>query len=101
MVSGHDDVLESAAYALPSELGEDEVAVVLKPEARLAPETLARYCEARMASFMVPRFVRFLDAFPKTGTKRTMKYELKAQGVTPDTWDSEAAGVGPKRQGAV
>lgn len=94
VVNGHDDVLESAAYALPSDLGEDEVtvAVVLQPGARLTPEALVRHCEARMASFMVPRFVRFVGAFPKTGTERTMKFELKAQGVTPDTWDREAAG---------
>ena len=93
VVNGHEDVLESAAYALPSELGEDEVtvAVVLRPHARLTAESLVHFCEARMASFMVPRFVRFLGAFPKTGTERTMKYELKAQGVTPDTWDREVA----------
>lgn len=93
VVNGHEDVLESAAYALPSELGEDEVtvAVVLRPGARLTPEALVHYCDARMASFMVPRFVRFLDAFPKTGTERTMKYELREAGVTPDTWDREVA----------
>ena len=103
VVNGHDAVLEAAAYALPSDLGEDEVtvAVVLQPGAQLAPEALVRYCEARMASFMVPRFVRFLDTFPKTGTERTMKYELKAQGVTPDTWDRGAAGDRLKRQGTV
>ena len=100
VVNGHQDVLESAAYALPSELGEDEVtvAVVLKPNARLTPESLVQYCKERMASFMVPRFVRFLDAFPKTGTERTMKYELKAQGVTPDTWDLEVAGDASTRR---
>ncbi|MDE0207629.1 MAG: AMP-binding protein [Candidatus Tectomicrobia bacterium] len=100
-VNGHDDVLESAAYALPSELGEDEVtvAVVLKPDAGLTPECLVHYCETRMAPFMVPRFVRFLDAFPKTGTERTMKYELKAQGVTADTWDRERAGPAAERRG--
>ena len=100
VVNGHQDVLESAAYALPSELGEDEVtvAVVLKPNARLTPESLVQYCKERMASFMVPRFVRFLDAFPKTGTERTMKYELKEQGVTPDTWDLEVTGDASTRR---
>ena len=100
VVNGHQDVLESAAYALPSELGEDEVtvAVVLKPNARLTPESLVQYCKERMASFMVPRFVRFLDAFPKTGTERTMKYELKGQGVTPDTWDLEVTGDASTRR---
>ena len=100
VVNGHQDVLESAAYALPSELGEDEVtvAIVLKPNARLTPESLVQYCKERMASFMVPRFVRFLDAFPKTGTERTMKYELKEQGVTPDTWDLEVTGDASARR---
>ena len=94
VVNGHDDVLESAAYALPSELGEDEVtvAVVLRADAGLTPATLAHYCAARMAPFMVPRYVRFVESFPKTGTERTMKYALKAEGVTPDTWDREGAG---------
>lgn len=101
VVDMHEDVLESAAYALPSELGEDEVAVavVLKPDANLTPDYLVHYCESRMAPFMVPRFVRFLDAFPKTGTERTMKYELKAQGVTADTWDREGAGPVSSRWG--
>ena len=99
VVNGHDDVLESAAYALPSELGEDEVtvAVVLQPGARLTPQALVRHCEARMASFMVPRFVRFVGAFPKTGTERTMKYELKAQGRHPGHVGSRGGRRGGKR----
>ncbi|GIX48757.1 MAG: hypothetical protein KatS3mg131_2968 [Candidatus Tectimicrobiota bacterium] len=91
IINQHPKVLESAAYGIPSELGEDEVmvAVVLQPGERLAPEELIRYCEARMAYFMVPRYVRFVEALPKTGTERTMKYQLKAEGITPDTWDRE------------
>ena len=101
VVNGHEEVLESAVYALPSELGEDEVtvAVVPRPDAGLTPERLVRYCEARMASFMVPRFVRFLEALPKTGTERTMKYELKEQGLTPDTWDRDGAGPASSGRG--
>jgi crotonobetaine/carnitine-CoA ligase len=52
-----------------------------------------------MAYFMIPRYVRFVAALPKTGTERTMKYQLKAEGVTPDTWDREAAGYKIMRQG--
>jgi crotonobetaine/carnitine-CoA ligase len=47
---------------------------------------------------MIPRYVRFVDAFPKTGTERTMKYQLQSDGVTPDTWDREAVGHTLKRQ---
>jgi len=100
IINGHPQVLESAAYAIPSELGEDEVmvAVVLQPGAELEPLDLIQYCEAHMAYFMIPRYVRIVDAFPKTGTERTMKYQLKSQGVTRDTWDREAAGYTLKRQ---
>jgi len=100
IINSYPQVLESAAYAMPSELGEDEVmvAVVLQPGAALDPLELLQYCEAHMAYFMIPRYIRIVDAFPKTGTERTMKYQLKSQGVTRDTWDREAAGYTLKRQ---
>jgi crotonobetaine/carnitine-CoA ligase len=100
IINSHPQVLESAVYAIPSELGEDEVmvAVVLQPGTVLAPLDLIQYCEERLAYFMVPRYVRVVDAFPKTGTERTMKYQLKSQGVTLDTWDREQAGYTIKRQ---
>jgi carnitine-CoA ligase len=100
IINSHPQVLESAAYAIPSELGEDEVmvAVVLQPGAALHPLDLIQYCEAHMAYFMIPRYVRIVDAFPKTGTERTMKYQLKSQGVMGDTWDREAAGYILRRQ---
>ena len=100
IVNSHLQVLESAAYAIPSELGEDDVmvALVLQPGVQLEPAALIQHCEAHMAYFMIPRYIRVVDEFPKTGTERTMKYQLKADGVTPDTWDREAAGYELKRQ---
>jgi crotonobetaine/carnitine-CoA ligase len=100
ILNSHPHVLESAAYAIPSELGEDDVmvAIVPQPGTQPAPEDLMAHCEAHMAYFMIPRYVRFVEAFPKTGTERTMKYQLKANGVTPDTWDREAVGYTIKRQ---
>ncbi|MEE8291029.1 MAG: AMP-binding protein [Candidatus Tectomicrobia bacterium] len=99
-INRYPKVLESAAYAVPSELGEDEVmvAVVLQQGAELDPTELMQYCEATMAYFMIPRYVRVVAEFPKTGTERTMKYQLKDDGVTSDTWDREAAGYTLKRQ---
>jgi carnitine-CoA ligase len=94
VVDQHPAVLESAAYAVPSELGEDEVkiAVVLKPGARLAPEELIEYCHGRMAYYAVPRFIEFIDELPKTGTQRIQYAALKAGGIG-NAWDREAAGI--------
>lgn len=93
IINQHPAVLESAAYGVPSELGEDDVmvAVVLRPAQTLAPEDLISFCEERMAKFMVPRYVDIRESLPKTGTHRVQKAELKEAGVTATTWDREKA----------
>lgn len=91
----HEAVAESAAVAVPSELGEDEVkiVVVLKPGARLSELDLVNWLAERMPQFMVPRFVEFVDALPKAGaTLRTQKSVLREQGITERTWDRERHG---------
>ncbi len=45
-----------------------------------------------MAHYAIPRYVEFVDALPKTETHRIQYAALKAKGITPDTWDREAAG---------
>jgi len=89
VVNSHPAVLESAAAAVPSEVGEDDVKVllVLRPGARLALEELISYCEERMAYFMVPRYLEFRDSLPKTTTEKVMKESLKLEGVSSRTWD--------------
>ncbi len=92
IINAHPAVLESAAIAVKSELGEDEVmvCVALKAGQALTPEALVRYCEAHMARFMVPRFIRFMEALPKTPTERIRKYRLREDGITDDTFDRES-----------
>lgn len=86
VVSGHEGVLECAAYGVPSELGEDEVMVAVVPEGELDVEALIAYCEERVARFAVPKYVRVVDALPKNSSQRIQKFRLREAGVTPDTW---------------
>jgi crotonobetaine/carnitine-CoA ligase len=99
VVNSHPSVLVSAAIAVKSELGDDEVMVCLrlKPGKSLTAEELISYCEDRMAYFMIPRYIRFMAELPKTPTQRVEKYRLREEGVTPDTWDREAEGYKLKR----
>lgn len=94
IVNQHPSVLESAAIPVASELGEDDlkIVVVLKEGEGLRPEELIELCEDRMAYFMVPRFIELRDALPKTPTQRVEKYKLQAEGVKPGDWDREKAG---------
>ncbi len=97
-VNTHPAVLESAAVGVPSELGEEEVkiVVVLRPGATLTPLELVQWCEERLAYFAVPRYVEFRASLPKTATERVEKYKLKAEGVG-NAWDREAAGYRLRR----
>lgn len=94
-VQAHPDVREAAAIAVPSVHGEDEVLVCVAPQPgrRIDPPDLIAFLKPRMAYFMIPRYVRILPELPKTPTTKVMKHELRAEGITQDTWDREAAGI--------
>jgi crotonobetaine/carnitine-CoA ligase len=100
-VNLHPAVLECAAIGVPSELEEEEVklVVVLRPGAVLSAEELAAHCRVKLPGFMVPRYLEFVAALPRTATDKIAKHELRAagaRGITPTTWDRERAGpVGP------
>lgn len=99
VLNDHPAVLESAAYAVPSELGEDEVmvAVVLRPGSKLTPEELLDFCHGRMAHYAVPRYVDFVGEIPKTGTQRVQYGVLRERGITPTVWDREKHGYQVKK----
>jgi crotonobetaine/carnitine-CoA ligase len=94
-VQNHPDVLECAAYAVPSALTEDEVmiAVVARPGRHIDPVELFRFCAERIPRFAVPAYLRFVDALPKTPSQRIQKYKLRAEGITADTYDRHDLGV--------
>lgn len=99
-VCRHPAVREAAAIAVPSEYSEDEVMVVVAPVPGQAidPRELAEFLIDTMPYFMVPRYIRLLDELPKTPSAKVMKTELRAEGITEDTWDREAAGLRVRRE---
>jgi crotonobetaine/carnitine-CoA ligase len=84
-------VAECAAFGVPSELGESEVMVWVKPREGMTLDLkeLMRFCSEKMAYFMVPRFVDVVDDIPRTSTMRVQKSDMKKRGVTERTWDRE------------
>lgn len=87
IVNSHPSISESAAVGVPSEVGEEDVKVVvrLKKGNALSAEDLIDFCKERMAFFMIPRYIEFVDSFPVTSTGRIQKTELRA--ITSSTWD--------------
>ena len=99
LVNQHPGVQECAAVAVPSELGEDEIKVLVVGAGGqpLDPSELIEFLEPRMPRFMLPRYVEVVPALPKTdATFRTRKVELRDAGVTASTWDREALADAPR-----
>jgi crotonobetaine/carnitine-CoA ligase len=96
----HPAVREAAAIPVPSEFSEDEVLVVLAPAAgaSIDPEDIIRHLQPRVAHHMIPRYVRIIDELPKTPTAKVEKHVLRSEGLTPDTWDRERAGITVRRE---
>jgi crotonobetaine/carnitine-CoA ligase len=99
VLDAHPEVQESAVVGVPSELTEEDVlaVVVPAPGSELTPEALLDHCQERMAHFAVPRYVRFVDALPKTPSQRIEKYLVREEGLAPGTWDREEHGYVVRR----
>jgi crotonobetaine/carnitine-CoA ligase len=90
----HPDVGDAAALALPSEVGEDDLRVVLVAREGLATIDLAdvaAFCERQMPPYMVPRFFEQVDDLPRTPSGRVEKYKLEGT-LAPGHYDRGAGG---------
>jgi fatty-acyl-CoA synthase len=63
--------------------------VELKPGASATEEELIEFCKGRIATFKIPRYVRFVSEWPMSATKvqkvvlrQRLKDELEAKGIT-------------------
>jgi crotonobetaine/carnitine-CoA ligase len=99
-VAGHPEVREAIAIAVESEYSEDEIKIMVIREdgSELGEEDLVRYLADRMPYFMVPRFIEYVDDFPRTPTQKVKKAELRAGGIGK-AWDREQAGITVTRTG--
>jgi crotonobetaine/carnitine-CoA ligase len=95
------EVAEVAIVAVPSDLGEDEIkaVLILKAGCPLDPVAMLEDLVQRLPYFMVPRYYEVVESMPRTPTHKVQKTELRRRGVTPSTWDCEAAGFRVTRDG--
>jgi carnitine-CoA ligase len=89
VLAAHPAVAEACAVGVPSPLGEEDVKAVVVAVGRSAldPAELRTWCEGRMATFMLPRYVEVVPELPRAETGKVMKEEVR--GVGPGTWDAD------------
>jgi fatty-acyl-CoA synthase len=77
----HPKVLDVAVVGVPDpKYGEEVCAVIRLREGVVADGSeIIEFCRERIAHYKVPRYVRFVDAFPLTVTGKVQKYLIRQQ----------------------
>jgi fatty-acyl-CoA synthase len=55
--------------------------VVLRPGAGLNEDEIKEFCRGKIAHFKVPRYIKFVDAFPMTVTGKVQKYKMRDEAI--------------------
>ena len=75
----HPAISEVQVIGIPDrKYGEQVMAwIKLKPGATSSTEAIREFCKGRIAHFKVPRYVKFVEAFPTTINGKTQKYKMR------------------------
>ncbi len=81
VANAHPDVEESAAVPVPDPLRKEEAKIYLKLRDGVSADTFdmavfLTHCATHLAAFKLPRFVAFIDAFPRTASHKIAKPRL-------------------------
>jgi fatty-acyl-CoA synthase len=77
----HPKVVEAQIVGLPDKFMGEEVAAVikLKPGEAATEEELCAYCKANISRHKVPKYFRFVEAYPLTMSGKVQKFILRDQ----------------------
>jgi len=53
--------------------------IILRADLKASDEDIRTFCRGVIAHFKIPRYIRFVDAFPTTATGKVQKYLLREQ----------------------
>jgi fatty-acyl-CoA synthase len=79
----HPDVADVQVIGVPDRRYGEEVMAWIVPRAGAAVDrdSVAAFCEGRVAHYKVPRYVRSIEAFPMTVTGKVQKFKLREMAV--------------------
>jgi fatty-acyl-CoA synthase len=79
----HPAVQDAQVIGVPSERYGEEVMAWLIAKAGSAPtaEDIIAFCKGRISTYKIPRYVKFVDAYPMTVTGKIQKYRMREMAV--------------------
>lgn len=73
----HPEIREIAVVGVPSELGEEDIKAFIVPTSAAADAaSLCDWALERMAAFKVPRYLEFVDEFPRSSAKQEIQRSI-------------------------
>ncbi len=79
----HPDISDVQVIGVPSaRYGEEVMAWVrLREGATTTEEELTAYCRGKISTFKIPRYWKFVDAFPMTVTGKIQKFKMRDEAI--------------------
>ncbi|HEX3748336.1 MAG TPA: AMP-binding protein [Bryobacteraceae bacterium] len=79
----HAKVADVYVVGIPdAKLGETVLAwIQLEPGEEATADEIRDFCRGKIAYFKVPQFIRFVDSFPQTVTKKVQKFLIREQEI--------------------
>jgi crotonobetaine/carnitine-CoA ligase len=95
VLMAHGALADVGVHAVPSAMTEDDLKVTatIREGAAITEEDLFRWCIDELPYFTLPRYIEFRADLPRSPVGRVLKRELRAEGVTADTWDADTSGI--------
>ena len=90
----HPDIADVQVVGVPDErYGEELMAwIILRPGASLTEDEVKAFCKGQIAHFKIPRYVKFVQAFPMTVTGKVQKFKMRDE-ATEELGLADAAAV--------
>jgi crotonobetaine/carnitine-CoA ligase len=95
VLNTHQNIKYAVVVGVPSDIGEEEVKAyiqLVKPGSMRHREVI-EWCIGKLAHFKIPRYVEFVDEFPRSRTKEEVeRFKLRERGVGK-AWDRETEDI--------
>lgn len=80
----HPKISDVAVYGVPHrKFGEEVAAAIrLKQGESATPEEITAFCKGQIASFKIPKHIKFVAEFPQTASGKLQKYKLQERALS-------------------
>ena len=75
----YEKISDVQVFGVPDEKFVEELCawIILKPEETATEDDIREFCSGQIAHYKIPRYIRFVDAFPMTITGKVQKFSMR------------------------